>query len=129
MRNRSRPKSISAAVPSICTKKWRASPHVQIQFGGRVERASFEPKEDEPARDFNNFSGSVGLLFLPTDQTTIAFSLARSSRNPALEELYFHGPHPGNAAIENGNPDLESEHGAGLRRVGPLARHRRRPAK
>jgi iron complex outermembrane receptor protein len=91
-----------------------ASQHVQVQFGGRVEHASFEPKADEPARDFTNFSGSVGLLFLPTDQTTIAFSLARSSRNPALEELYFHGPHAGNAAIENGDPDLQSEHGLGF---------------
>lgn len=91
-----------------------ATPHVQLQFGGRFERASFVPKADEPARDFNNFSGSVGLLFLPTDKTTIAFSLARSSRNPALEELYFHGPHPGNAVIENGNPDLQSEHGLGF---------------
>ncbi|HEV8396617.1 MAG TPA: TonB-dependent receptor [Vicinamibacterales bacterium] len=91
-----------------------ASQHVQVQFGGRVEHSSFEPKVDEPARDFTNLSGSVGLLFLPTDRTTIAFSLAHASRNPALEELYFHGPHPGNNAIENGNPDLDSEHSLGF---------------
>jgi iron complex outermembrane receptor protein len=91
-----------------------ATSHVQFQFGGRVEHAKFEPVTDEPARDFNNFSGSVGLLFLPTDQVTVAFSLAQASRNPALEELYFHGPHPGNNAIENGNPDLESEHATGF---------------
>ena len=91
-----------------------ASQHTQIQFGGRVEHASFEPQADEPSRDFTNFSGSVGLLFLPTEQTTIALSLARASRNPALEELYFHGPHPGNNAVENGNPDLDSEHALGF---------------
>ena len=91
-----------------------ASPHVQVQFGGRYERASFEPIADEPTRVFNNVSGSVGLLFLPTDQTTVSFSLARASRNPALEELYFHGPHPGSAAVENGNPDLDSEHSLGF---------------
>jgi len=91
-----------------------ATPHLQFQFGGRVDHASFEPKADEPARDFTNFSGSVGLLLLPTDQTTIAFSFASASRNPALEELYFHGPHPGNNAIENGNPDLDSEHALGF---------------
>jgi iron complex outermembrane recepter protein len=91
-----------------------ASQHTQVQFGGRVEHASFEPKADEPNRDFTNVSGSVGVLFLPTDQTTIAFSLASAARNPALEELYFHGPHPGNAAIENGDPDLESERGLGF---------------
>jgi iron complex outermembrane receptor protein len=91
-----------------------ASQHAQIQFGGRYERASFEPVTDEPARDFNNFSGSLGVLFLPSDSTTIAFSLASSARNPALEELYFHGPHAGNAAIENGDPDLTSERGLGF---------------
>jgi iron complex outermembrane receptor protein len=91
-----------------------ATPHVQFQFGGRVDYAKFEPKQDEPERDFTNFSGSVGLLVLPTDHTTIAFSLARASRNPALEELYFHGPHAGNNAFENGDPDLDSEHGLGF---------------
>jgi iron complex outermembrane recepter protein len=91
-----------------------ASPHVTFQFGGRVEHSAFEPKQDEPARDFNNFSGSVGLLLHPTDATTVAFSLARAARNPALEELYYHGPHPGNAAVENGDPDLEAERAIGF---------------
>ncbi|NOT27628.1 MAG: TonB-dependent receptor [Acidobacteria bacterium] len=91
-----------------------ASRHAQIQFGGRVEHASFEPQADEPARDFTNVSGSVGLLLLPTDQVTVAFSLASAARNPALEELYFHGPHPGNNAIENGNPDLTAERSLGF---------------
>jgi iron complex outermembrane receptor protein len=91
-----------------------ASPHANLQFGGRVERSMFKPKELEPERNFTNFSGSLGLLLLPSDSSTIALSFARASRNPALEELYFHGPHPGNNAIENGNPDLESEHALGF---------------
>jgi iron complex outermembrane recepter protein len=91
-----------------------ASSHVQVQFGGRVEHATFSPEKDEPHRDFTNVSGSVGLLLLPTDQTTIAVSVARASRNPALEELYFHGPHAGNNAFENGDPDLESEQALGF---------------
>jgi iron complex outermembrane recepter protein len=91
-----------------------ASPHVQFQFGGRVEHASFDPSADEPSRDFTNFSGSLGMLLLPSDATTIAVSFARSSRNPALEELYFHGPHAGNNAFENGDANLESEHGLGF---------------
>ena len=90
-----------------------ASSHVQFQFGGRLEYARFYPSKDT-ARDFTNFSGSVGLLLLPNDSTTIAFSLARVSRNPALEELYFHGPHAGNNAFENGDPNLDSEHALGF---------------
>jgi iron complex outermembrane recepter protein len=91
-----------------------ASSVVQLQFGGRVDRATFKPKTDEPNTDFNNFSGSVGLVLTPTEPVSLAFSVARASRNPALEELYFHGPHPGNNAVENGNTDLNSEHSTGL---------------
>jgi iron complex outermembrane recepter protein len=90
------------------------NPHATFQFGGRIDHAAFEPAQDEPSRSFNNFSGSVGLLLHPSDATTVAFSLARASRNPALEELYYHGPHPGNNAVENGDPDLEAEHAVGF---------------
>ncbi len=91
-----------------------ASPHVQLQFGSRIEHAAFDPKENDPSRAFTNLSASAGLLVMPTDRTTIAFSLARAARNPALEELYFHGPHTGNNAIENGDPDLRSEQSLGV---------------
>jgi iron complex outermembrane receptor protein len=91
-------------------------PHVTVQFGGRVDRAKFEPA-GEPEREFTNGSGSVGLLFRPAaadDRLTVAVSLARAARNPALEELFFFGLHHGNFAIELGNPDLESEKALGF---------------
>jgi len=91
-----------------------ASSRVQMQFGGRVDHSAFTPAADEPNTDFTNVSGSFGVVVTPTEATSIALSLARASRNPALEELYFHGPHPGNNAVENGNPDLESEHALGF---------------
>jgi len=91
-----------------------ASSLVQLQVGGRVDRATFKPKTDEPNTDFTNVSGSFGLVLTPAEPVSVAFSLARASRNPALEELYFHGPHPGNNAVENGNPDLNSEHSLGF---------------
>lgn len=92
-------------------------PHVTFQFGARVNRASFDPEEDLPARDFTDVSGSVGLLFRPDvakDRFTLAVSLARAARNPALEELYFFGPHPGNFAFEVGNSSLDSERALGF---------------
>ena len=92
-------------------------PHVTFQFGARVNRASFDPEEDLPSRTFTDTSGSIGLLLRPRaaeDKFTIALSLARAARNPALEELYFFGPHPGNFAFEVGNASLESEKGLGF---------------
>jgi iron complex outermembrane recepter protein len=70
-----------------------------------------------PERDFNEFSGSVGLLLRPAaanDRFVIALSVARAARNPALEELFFFGPHPGNLAFEIGNPSLASERALGF---------------
>ena len=100
---------------------WR---HVTIQFGGRYDRASFSPEGGLLPRDFDNFSGSVGLLLIPRDAVTIAFSVARAARNPALEELYFNGPHIGNFQFEVGNDQLESEIGLGFD-AGVRWRHRR----
>jgi iron complex outermembrane receptor protein len=91
-------------------------PHVTFQFGARANHASFDA-EDLTSRDFTDVSGSVGLLFRPAaahDKLTIALSLARAARNPALEELYFFGPHPGNFAFEIGNPTLGSEKALGF---------------
>ncbi len=92
-------------------------PHVTLQFGGRVNHASFRPEEGLPAREFTDVSGSLGLLLRPAaanEQVTIAFSVARAARNPALEELYFFGPHIGNFAFEIGNSALESEKALGF---------------
>jgi iron complex outermembrane receptor protein len=86
-------------------------PHVTFQFGGRVDRTNYTPV-DLPERDFTNGSGSAGLLFRPAaadDRVTLALSVARAARAPALEELYFFGLHHGNFALEVGDPNLGSE--------------------
>lgn len=92
-------------------------PHVTFQFGARVNHASYDPEEDLPSRDFTDVSGSIGLLYRPAaanEKLTFAASLARAARHPALEELYFFGPHHGNFAFEVGNPNLESEKALGF---------------
>jgi iron complex outermembrane receptor protein len=91
-------------------------PHVTFQFGGRIDHTRYEP-EAEAEKSFTSGSGSLGLLLRPAaanDRVTIALSLARAARNPALEELFYFGPHPGNFAIEVGNPDLSPEHALGF---------------
>jgi iron complex outermembrane receptor protein len=91
-------------------------PHVTLQFGGRLDRIGYDPR-GEASRDFTTGSGSFGVLFRPAaadDRVTVAVSLARAARTPALEELFFFGPHPGNFAFEVGNPDLQPEHARGV---------------
>ncbi|MGE0815736.1 MAG: TonB-dependent receptor [Vicinamibacterales bacterium] len=92
-------------------------PHFTFQFGGRVDRTSFEPRRGLPGRDFTEVSTSIGALFRPraaADNLVIAASVARAARNPALEELYFFGPHAGNLTYEIGNPDLRAERANGV---------------
>lgn len=88
--------------------------HATLQFGGRFDRASYDPAGGLRPRDFNNVSFSLGSLLRPTEQSTLAISLARAARNPALEELYFFGVHAGNFSFEVGNDDLDSEVSYGL---------------
>jgi iron complex outermembrane receptor protein len=93
--------------------------HLSLQFGGRVDHASFDPdgaaveRTEVPKRDFTNFSASVGVLAYLRDDLTVALNLARAARNPSLEELYNLGPHPGNFAFEIGDPTLPTEVGYG----------------
>lgn len=92
-------------------------PHFTFQFGGRVDHTKFEPKTALPGRSFTQVSSSLGALFRPratNDNFVIAASVARAARNPALEELYFFGPHAGNLTYEIGNPDLKSEKALGF---------------
>lgn len=91
-------------------------PHFTFQFGSRVDHSRYEPS-GEGSRAFTSGSGSLGLLFRPagaSDRLIAAVSVARAARNPALEELFYFGPHPGNFAIEIANPDLNPEHAVGI---------------
>jgi iron complex outermembrane receptor protein len=93
------------------------SPHATLQFGGRLDHTSYRPAGGLRPRDFTEFSGSVGLLLKPreaNDNIVLALNVARAARYPALEELYYLGPHPGNLAYEIGNPDLGAEHALGF---------------
>jgi iron complex outermembrane receptor protein len=91
-------------------------PHATVQFGGRVDRTSYDPTGEE-SRDFTTGSGSLGLLLRPAannESLTVALSLARAARAPSLEELFYFGLHPGNFAFEAGDPDLRPEHALGF---------------
>lgn len=91
-------------------------PHVTLQFGGRVDQTNYT-SVGEPEREFTNGSFSAGVLLRPAaadDRLTIAASVARAARAPALEEMFFFGVHHGNFALEVGNPGLQSEHALGV---------------
>ena len=90
--------------------------HTTVQFGARLDHTRFQPFGAARQR-FTNPSVSFGLLVRPAatrDDLTLAASVARTARNPALEELFFFGEHHGNFAFEVGNPELDSEKALGF---------------
>ncbi|HEX8028133.1 MAG TPA: TonB-dependent receptor, partial [Vicinamibacterales bacterium] len=93
------------------------SPHATLQFGGRFDHSHYAPEQDRRERTFNEWSSSVGLLLKPQaakDNVVLAVNVARASRYPSLEELYYFGPHPGNLSFEIGNDELDAEHALGF---------------
>ena len=101
---------------------------VRVQFGGRLELNDYQVDPRAAAdgdaeglvpppvwnRDFLGASGSAGVQVDLGARGTVVANLTRSSRAPALEELYNFGPHVGNLTFEIGNPDLEREATLGL---------------
>ena len=98
-RKRSRRRWIRRRSPRSSTRRWRRRRTSRCSSAAASSTPRFTPRRTSRRATSTTFSGSVGLLVHPTDATTVAFSLARAARNPALEELYFHGPHAGNYAV------------------------------
>ncbi|MEP7212584.1 MAG: TonB-dependent receptor [Acidobacteriota bacterium] len=88
---------------------------VTFQFGGRLENNRYRPEStDLIKRDFTGFSGAAGARFALWNGGAFVANYTHSSRAPALEELYNHGPHDGTLSFEIGNPALKMETSDGL---------------
>lgn len=59
--------------------------------------------------DYQNFSAFLGGLYHITPEITFSSNLGSAWRPPNVNELFSEGLHHGAAAVEIGNPDLESE--------------------
>lgn len=70
-------------------------------------------KDVEP-RSFNSISGAVAGHWDFADDWTAGLGLARSVRNPTIEELYSGGPHLADFSYDIGEPGLDAEVGHGI---------------
>jgi iron complex outermembrane receptor protein len=91
---------------------------IGFQFGGRYEHVGYAtvPSFDPPRanRTFNGASAALGSRIPLWKGGAFVANYTHSFRAPALEELYNHGPHPGNLSFEVGNDDLKPEQGDGI---------------
>lgn len=61
------------------------------------------------SKNFSNLSGSVGLSYAVSPQTTFKLNLSRGFRAPNMAELASNGAHEGTNRYEVGNNNLKSE--------------------
>jgi iron complex outermembrane receptor protein len=85
----------------------------RLQFGSRLEHSSYSP-DGLAARSFTGASSSAGASLPLWKNGSVVLNYMHSWRAPALEELYNHGPHPGNGVYEVGNTGLQREAGDGV---------------
>ena len=60
-------------------------------------------------KNYNGFSGSVGLSYQLTKNSTLKLNLSQGFRAPNVAELASNGKHEGTFRYEIGNPNLKSE--------------------
>lgn len=96
----------------------RRAPH--LQMGARFDAYDIDTRADDPKfgaprkRDFNAFSGSVGLTVPLSPIASVALSAARAFRAPSVEELFSNAFHAAAGTFDVGNPDLEAETNSGV---------------
>ncbi len=94
------------------------------QVGARYDWSHVEPKRrtfvavgeqrlaTEP-RTFGAITGSLGALYVISDNVRAGASISRSYRTPDFNELFSNGPHLAANAYEVGDPSLGEETGVG----------------
>ncbi|MFA5619284.1 MAG: TonB-dependent receptor [Weeksellaceae bacterium] len=60
-------------------------------------------------RNFNSFSGSIGVSYQVSENSTLKLNFSRGFRAPNIAELAANGKHEGTFRYEIGNPNLKSE--------------------
>jgi iron complex outermembrane receptor protein len=86
----------------------------QIEAAARGEFTSVEAQTLGIERDYDTFSGALGVVYEGIDGVRIGLNGSRAERAPSAEELFSNGPHIATQAFEVGNPDLDTERAWGL---------------
>jgi iron complex outermembrane recepter protein len=86
----------------------------QFEVGGRYEYAKHQVDSLNVTRSFSGFSGSAGAGYDLSEAAFLGFSVFRTERAPALEELFSNGPHLATNAFERGDRSLGLETALGF---------------
>ncbi|MEY4940982.1 MAG: hypothetical protein RIQ93_2717 [Verrucomicrobiota bacterium] len=121
------PPSVTARQAVFALEEWKWG-EIRLQAGARVERQSIKLGEvaaDLPVvpgfaaktgdrKNRTGASGSLGAVFYPEKDWSVAVNLALSERLPTAQENFSNGPHGGTGAYEVGASNLPNEKSLGL---------------
>ena len=86
----------------------------QIEAAARAEFTNVEAQTIGIERDFDTFSGALGLVYEGVEGIRIGINGSRAERAPSAEELFSNGPHIATQAFEIGDTNLDIESAWGL---------------
>lgn len=107
------PPNLTEQVAFFTLQELGAGP-VQIEAAARAEFTNVEAQFLGIARDYDTFSGALGLVYEGIEGVRIGINGSRAERAPSAEELFANGPHIATQAFEIGDPDLDVESAWGL---------------
>ena len=87
---------------------------LQLEGSARFEATSTENTRDRIVRDFDTFSGALGIAYDGPFALRSGINISRVARAPSAEELFSNGPHIATQAFEIGDPDLKAERAWGV---------------
>ena len=82
---------------------------LQVEGSVRFETTDVDSVPLGIERDFNTFSGALGLAYEGPQAFRVGVNVSRVARAPAAEELFSNGPHIATQAFEVGDPFLDTE--------------------
>lgn len=122
------PPSVTQSGALFALEELKLGEPATLQFGARYEHQSIALGEVDPAlplvpgyaarsgekKTSRGPSASLGLVWHPHKDWSVATSLAYSERLPTAQELFSNGPHGGTGAYEVGSTGLGNEKSTGI---------------
>lgn len=87
---------------------------IQIEAAARAEFTNVQAQTLGIERDYDTFSGALGLVYEGVEGVRIGINGSRAERAPSAEELFSNGPHIATQAFEIGDANLRTERAWGL---------------
>ncbi|WP_379922724.1 TonB-dependent receptor [Erythrobacter sp. R86502] len=87
---------------------------IQIEAAARGEFTTVEAQTLGIERDFDTFSGALGVVYAGVAGIRIGINGSRAERAPSAEELFSNGPHIATQAFEIGDANLRTENAWGI---------------